>query len=148
MNPGERIIIEFTAVIVSLDASGTILNEAFADYNDPFFFDWYMKHPPVYSNECYYPDGVPLVFPNPFNPDTAINGTLKFGNIVPGSIIQIYTLSGEVVAILNSAETIRVEWNATNRFGGPVSPGIYYYTVKNKKSGQMHKGKLFIVRSN
>ena len=146
LDPGEKINIEFTVIIKDIGDTGVIANTAGADYNDPYFVaDYGLRHPAVYSDQCFFPDGNPLVYPNPYNPDTAVNGELKFANIVPGSLIYIFTMSGEVVDVINAREQIRVEWDGENRFNNKVSQGIYFYMVINKHSGQKHRGKIFIV---
>jgi len=154
LNPGEKILIEYTVVITQLLEDGLIENTAGADYTDPYYggvppgTGWMpQRHEPVFSEMCFYPSGLPVVYPNPFNPHMAINGKLKFNNIVPGSLIRIFTVSGEIVQVIN-ARYIRVEWDGKNRYGSPCSPGIYFWTVENKDSSQMHKGKLFIVSDN
>ncbi len=151
LNPGEKFIIEYTVVIKELQEGSAIQNSAGVDYTDPYYggvppgTGWLdQRHPPVFSGICFYPSGLPLVYPNPFNPDTAIDGELKFNNIIPGSLIRIYTISGEVVEVIK-ARYIRVRWDGKNRYNSPCSPGIYYWTVENKETGEMHKDKLFIV---
>ena len=86
-------------------------------------------------------------YPNPFNPNTAVEGKLKFENVVPGSLITIYTLSGEVVTSLNAKERVVVKWDCTNRYGSLVSSGIYFYIIHNIHTNSMHKGKIFVVNN-
>ena len=145
LEPGMSIEIPFYAEML-VTGDGIIGNRAAADYNDPFWLDWYGRHPPVESEICYYPDGIPFVYPNPFNKAIAINGTLKFGNIMPGSWLYVTTLSGEIVASVDMGENIRYEWDCMNRFDSEISPGIYFYVIKNKYSYMTFTGKIFVVK--
>ena len=85
-----------------------------------------------------------MIYPNPFNPDTAIGGALKIENLIPGADFKIYTISGEFV-YSKEAETVIEYWYPRNRYGSPVSAGIYYYIIKNPDD-RIYKGKLFIVK--
>ena len=40
-------------------------------------------------------EGGIIVYPNPYNPDAAINGEMRFKNVPEGALIVIYTISGE-----------------------------------------------------
>jgi uncharacterized repeat protein (TIGR01451 family) len=152
LNPGETVTFELHVVITNLNNGSLVANMAGVDYNDPYYggitdgTGWVsVKHPPVFSNISFYPEGQPVVYPNPFNPAVALNGRLKFNNLVPGSIVGIYTLSAEMVIIIKSNTTV-VEWNGKNSSGSMCSPGIYYYIIKNSGSSQIYKGKIFIIR--
>jgi hypothetical protein len=92
-----------------------------------------------------YPDGDIVVYPNPFNPDTAVGGNLKFLYVKPGSTARIFSLTGEYVAAVNT-NTNCIEWDGRNLADSRVSPGIYYYLVEDSKRAITAKGKLFIVR--
>lgn len=84
--------------------------------------------------------GDPVVYPNPFEPNKT---KLKFLNMPLYAIVEIYTISGEVVAELH-ADYPAVYWDGKNPYGKYVSPGIYFYTVKNDDAVIL-KGKLFIM---
>jgi hypothetical protein len=87
-----------------------------------------------------------VVFPNPFSPSTAVNHELKFDNVPAGSVIEIWTLSGERVATVNTT-TLRAVWDAKNWKGYPVSPGIYLFTCRNPLTDAAPlKGKIFLVK--
>jgi uncharacterized repeat protein (TIGR01451 family) len=144
LNPGERLYIEFEVVMTDYKDGVLVMNRAAADYNDPYY-QGTERHPPVGSNLSFYPLGVPVIFPNPFNKSTATGGKLKFMNIVPGSIISIFTISGEAVTSTNVGDDTRYSWNGTNYNGSPVSPGIYYYTITNATTRQFYRGKIFVV---
>jgi flagellar hook assembly protein FlgD len=70
------------------------------------------------------------VWPNPFNPDTAVNGLLKAGVVPPGSTLSIYTVSGELVNSLQESGGL-ITWDGRNKNGALVSRGIYYYVVQS-----------------
>lgn len=137
--------IDFWVRINAIIPLDLIETAALADYNDPFYVPALGRHPPVMSAVHYYPEDLPVVFPNPFNPDKAVNNKLKFLNVIPGSTIIITTLSGEYVTA-KSASMIREEWDGKNSGNKPVSPGIYYYIIKNPANGVVHVGKIFVVR--
>lgn len=143
LQPGEMIRIEF--VIEILDPTPEMLpliNRAFTDYNDPYHIGA-NRHPPVASEVSFYPIDRPIVYPNPFS--LSANTTVKFNNIIPGSHIQIFTISGEGI-ISWFANSIRQHWDGKNRYGKEVSPGIYYFIIKNHATGKVSAGKLYIIR--
>jgi uncharacterized repeat protein (TIGR01451 family) len=143
---GQPLIISYTVTLMDVSPSKLPLaNSASVDYNDPHYIAGGAlgKHPPITSLTTFYPEGRPIVFPNPYNPDN--DGNIKFVNIVPGSMIEIFTISGEMVKVINS-NLIRAEWDGRNRNGNPVSPGVYYFVIKNQTSGQVMKGKIFVIK--
>ncbi len=92
-----------------------------------------------------YPEGTPFVYPNPFNPITAINGQIKFENIISESIVEIYTLSSEIVTyFIIKGNT--VYWDGKNIRNLQGSSGIYYYLIKEPKYRKTYdREKIFIV---
>lgn len=60
-----------------------------------------------------------------------------------GAIIQILTLSGEVVANLH-VNYPKEHWNGRNNYDAQISPGIYFYLVL-KDNKAFLSGKLFVV---
>jgi len=146
LGPGKSFNIEFTVVINDVDPSVLPLsNMVGIDYNDPAYTPAIGKHPPIFSTDSFYPIGDPVVYPNPYNVDSVM--PLIFDDIVPGSLIQIYTLSGELVAAIQ-APTIKTTWNGRNENNRKVSAGIYYFVIHNQASGQVKKGKLFVINGN
>jgi uncharacterized repeat protein (TIGR01451 family) len=141
---GQQMAVEFSVVISSITPGDMIETVAGADYHDPYYSGAFGRHPPIFSYMHFYPEGQVIVVPNPYN--ITSNKTLKFLNIVPGSLIAIYTLSGEMVNSLDSSG-IRAEWNGKNRNNSAVSPGIYYYLITNQATGQIKRGKIFIVKN-
>jgi hypothetical protein len=70
-----------------------------------------------------------VVYPNPFNPDTAVNGTLKIQGVPPGATVNLYTVSGELVH-RETATGALIEWDGKTLNGRVVATGIYYYVVR------------------
>jgi len=70
-------------------------------------------------------------YPNPFNPETAINFSLKEAGKVS---LRIYNLNGQVIRTLVDSEktagSYSVMWNGTTDQGARVSSGTYLYTLK------------------
>jgi len=146
LGPHQMVDIEFTAVITDIDPANMPFTDSFGvDYNDPMWTPAIGKHPPLYSKDSFYPEGDPVVYPNPY--DISSGEPLIFENVVPGSLIQIYTLSGERVAAIQ-APSIKVTWDGRNGMGRKVSSGIYYFVIHNQSTGQVKKGKLFVVGGN
>jgi len=150
--PGGQLMLEFTVQIDHIIEDGFITNQAAVDYTDPYnggvppgtglLPD---RHEPVFSNIKHYPDGEPVVYPNPFDSNIAVNGEMTFTNLIPRSQIHILTISGEVVNVLHT-DTITRKWLCVNRFGYKVSPGIYYYVITSYDNpGVIYSGKLYII---
>jgi len=145
LDPGKMLTIEFSVEITNIVVERLpITNRVSVDYNDPYYTPAIGKHPPITSDLSFYPIGEPVVYPNPFNPETARDKKLKFENIVPGSIIQIYTISGETVETIY-VQNIICYWDGKNRYGKKVSPGIYFFTITNKETGKIKKGRIFVL---
>lgn len=84
-------------------------------------------------------------FPNPFNPETWIPYQLKNDSEV---IIKIYTATGELVRELNLgyksagiyiSQDRSAYWDGKDKFGIPVSSGVYFYTIKTKDYSAVRK---------
>lgn len=142
LNPGESFTIKFVVEIVRINKDIPIANSVYVDYNDDYYVGL-LRHPPIESNTAYFPSDLPVIYPNPFNPDKAISGVLKIDNLVPGSTVQIYTISGEIVMVIN-ANSVKEIWDGKNRYGYKVSPGIYYYIIKGS-GNKTYMGKIFII---
>ncbi len=83
------------------------------------------------------------VWPNPFDPTTAVRGTLKCENMRADSVLGIFTVSGEKVVELKEEGGV-AEWIPVSKDGQPIAPGIYYY-VARKDEEVFLKG-VWIVR--
>ena len=83
-----------------------------------------------------------MVYPNPFNREEAAGGTVKF--MLPGRAdVDIYDIAGYRVYSMEGVIG-RIEWDGTNREGGAVVPGVYFYIISTEN--EKITGKLFIVR--
>jgi hypothetical protein len=69
------------------------------------------------------------VWPIPFLPGEAVNGTLKFAVLPKGAQVEIFSVSGEKVWD-RPERGLRVEWDGRNDKGNPCAPGIYYYVIR------------------
>jgi len=103
---------------------------------------------PVFSNTLVVsvsaPRSAPVkVYPNPFNPGKAVNGSVKFRGMRVGGKIRVYTISGRLVwdAV---AGVDPVEWNGKNKAGEEVVPGIYLWTSEGELGKE--RGKIFLQR--
>ncbi len=84
-------------------------------------------------------------FPNPFNPETWIPYQLKNDSEV---IIRIFSVTGELVRELNLgykqagmyiSQDRSAYWDGKDKFGIPVSSGVYFYTIKTKDYSAVKK---------
>jgi len=81
--------------------------------------------------------GLPEVFalhnnyPNPFNPVTNISYDIPE---VAQVTLEIYNVSGQKVRTLAQGQhepgRYRIQWNATNDYGNPLSSGMYIYRIR------------------
>jgi uncharacterized repeat protein (TIGR01451 family) len=145
LEPGESIYLSFEVSLSGSDWQGNITNSASVDYYDQYYTPLIGRHPALKAWAPDFPEAMPVVFPNPFNRTTAYNNELKFANVAPGSTIQIYTLSGERVISISVLLT-KASWNCKNSYKNPVSPGIYYYIIRNMFSDEIIAGKIFIIK--
>ena len=70
-------------------------------------------------------------YPNPFNPSTVISFQLSaVGNVQ----VKVFDMLGrEVTTLVNEekpAGRYQINWNGTDNFGGKVTSGVYFYTLK------------------
>jgi hypothetical protein len=83
------------------------------------------------------------VYPNPFNPAKAVNGSLKFRGIRVGGKLHIFTLSGRLVWEAVAGKD-PVEWNGKNTKGEKVVAGIYLWAAEGETGKE--RGKIFLQR--
>jgi hypothetical protein len=79
-------------------------------------------------------------FPNPFNPQTHISYQLPRGGQIS---LDIFNIKGQLVFHLvdeyqNPGEHI-ITWNGTDRWGNPVSSGVYFYRLMADSFHQVRK---------
>ncbi|OGS21832.1 MAG: hypothetical protein A2252_00025 [Elusimicrobia bacterium RIFOXYA2_FULL_39_19] len=92
------------------------------------------------------------VYPNPFKPndDKSENGTwdtgIIFDSLTNNSTIKIYTLSGDLVNILEETDNNgKYTWDVKNKEKEKLSSGIYIYRITDS-TGDKITGKIGIVR--
>ncbi len=142
LNSGETKIFYFTITAAPGVASGDSinLNAVSCSYSDEA-----NAYNIVYSQPKTISVGNVEIYPNPFNPETAVDGVMKFANMPGQSVITIYTLTGEIVMNFYSKNSV-VTWNGKNTNSRPVSPGVYYYVIRLKNSTGTLTGKIFVVK--
>jgi len=83
-------------------------------------------------------------FPNPFNPATTIRFTLERSAPV---LIEVFDQLGQRTAVLVDqyleAGPHAVTWDATEKEGGPVSAGVYFYRLAS--AGKSAHGKMILL---
>jgi len=80
-------------------------------------------------------------YPNPFNPSTTIEFTIKTNSKIE---LSIYNIKGQNIKTLTRNEFVEGQhsliWNGNDESGNPVSSGIYYYKLSvNGKSEAVKK---------
>lgn len=85
---------------------------------------------------------------NAFGRWTENDRRIQFINLPSPSEIKIYTLAGDLVETIqhNDANRGFADWNLTSSVGQTVSSGIYMFTVKDKRNGNVQVGKFVIVK--
>lgn len=85
-------------------------------------------------------------FPNPFNPSTKIEFSLKKESLTK---LTVYNILGQLVKTLVSEKLIEgkhsIQWNGTNEFGKQVSSGIYYFKISTE-SGFTETKKMILLK--
>ncbi|MBN1383307.1 MAG: T9SS type A sorting domain-containing protein [Elusimicrobia bacterium] len=74
------------------------------------------------------------VYPNPFRFDRG-HTVVTFSNIISGSKIEIYTISGEFVCEINDTDNDgQIEWDIRNSSGKRVASGVYMCLISHGSS--------------
>jgi hypothetical protein len=81
-------------------------------------------------------------FPVPFKPASG-HSVITFSGLKMGSTIKIFTITGELVAQLQS-DGPSIQWPVLNKDNEKVASGVYVFQIKNEVSEK--RGKLVIVR--
>lgn len=71
------------------------------------------------------------VFPNPFDPDAAVRGTVKFEVSGPTNV-RLYTSRGLKVWTGEIASSGIIEWDGKNEAGKRVSPAVYLWVAEGE----------------
>jgi len=103
---------------------------------------------PLGSNTLLVPVSVPppapvKVYPNPFNPEKAVNGVIKFRGLKVGGKLRIFTVSGRLVWD-DVAGIDPIEWDGKNSSGEKVAPGVYLWVAEGELGKE--RGKIFLQR--
>jgi len=87
-----------------------------------------------------------FVYPNPvqFGNFGGVNKTLKFRNIPLGSVIEIYTVTGEKIREIKETSDTEVPWNGKKDNGDLVTSGLYIYRIQT--AGSESFGKIAVIR--
>jgi len=85
-----------------------------------------------------------FVYPNPYYANRDASVGINFDKLTEGSIIQIFTIAGELVKEIR-VESSPQNWDICNSAGEKVASGIYIYLIKDP-AGNKKVGKLGIIR--
>lgn len=82
-------------------------------------------------------------YPVPFRPKT--HAFLTIDGIAENSTVSIYNRGGALIKFFRNEDVLggKVEWDAREKSGKLVTPGVYYYVVK--KGSNVKKGKFIIA---
>ena len=91
------------------------------------------------------------VVPNPYIVYSDYNrspNSLRFTHLPKSCSIKVYTVSGELVNVLNHNDLYDGDhfWDLKNDNGKVISPGLYIYIVKEEETGLEFVGKFAVVR--
>ncbi|MDD5688635.1 MAG: carbohydrate binding domain-containing protein [Elusimicrobia bacterium] len=88
------------------------------------------------------------LYPNPYNPATAVDGKLKVINLPMNSVMKLYTVAGRFVRELNEVDYGNlgwIEWDGKNSDGDEVAKGVYIYQIEDV-AGSKKTGKIGLVK--
>ncbi|MDD5688550.1 MAG: FG-GAP-like repeat-containing protein [Elusimicrobia bacterium] len=88
------------------------------------------------------------VYPNPYNPATAIGGKLKIINLPVSSVVKLYSVTGELVRELKEIDFGNLgwlEWDGKNDDGDKVGKAVYIYQIEDA-AGKKKTGKIGLIK--
>ncbi|MDD5688428.1 MAG: carbohydrate-binding protein [Elusimicrobia bacterium] len=88
------------------------------------------------------------VYPNPYNPETAVSGKLKVINLPMNSTMKLYSVAGRIVRELKEVDFGNLgwlEWDGKNDDGDKVGRGVYIYQLEDA-AGSKKTGKIGLVK--
>ncbi len=91
------------------------------------------------TNTIVYP---PFIYPNPYYGNK--HNYIYFGDVTENSIIQIFTIAGELVREIR-VESSPQRWDVRNSAGEKIASGIYIYLIKDP-AGNKKVGKLGVIK--
>ena len=113
---------EMDTLVVPVSGVGIVLSGIDSDIHLPYILS-------LYPN-----------YPNPFNPITTLRYDLPENSYVN---VTVYDMLGrEVKTLVNTTQDAgfkSVIWDATNKYGKPVSAGVYLYQIKSGEFVQTRK---------
>lgn len=98
----------------------------------------------LFAPLSYKPDV--LVYPNPvqFGQFGGVSKTLKFRNVPLGSVIEIFTITGQKIKEISEINANEIEWDGVRDNGDLLTSGLYIYRVRTS-SGEVF-GKIAVLR--
>jgi hypothetical protein len=96
-----------------------------------------------------------VVYPNPYNPEKAVNGTIKFLGITENARIRVFDIAGDLVydhAMTSTGPSAEgfsdyvAEWDGRDDDGSLIGSGVYIYRITDDK-GNEKIGKFSVERS-
>ncbi|MDD5687547.1 MAG: carbohydrate-binding protein [Elusimicrobia bacterium] len=88
------------------------------------------------------------IYPNPYNPATAVLGKLKIINLPMNSNMKLYNVTGELVRELKEIDFGNlgwIEWDGKDSDGDKVGRGIYIYQIEDA-AGSKKSGKIGLIK--
>ena len=87
----------------------------------------------------------PVAYPNPFSPSQAVDGALKFADLLESDHIHIYTPDGVLVRSLGPASGGTLRWDGKDSEGSLVYPGLYIYVIEGT-DGPTKIGRILVQK--
>ncbi len=101
--------------------------------------------PTFTPTQTYTPTCQTHAWPDPYNPNYAIGGTMKMSCLPAGTTVSFYTVSGELVRTVPENGGMSL-WDGHNQSGAWVSPGVYYYVIQ-KGNQVLATGKFLVINN-
>jgi uncharacterized repeat protein (TIGR01451 family) len=127
--PGGQVVVKVTLAGKKYGPAATAVNRAVADG----FSAALQPLPEAVGEAAVVLESQFLVYPDPFDPKSAVRGTLKFANAPPGAKVRIYTTRGLRVWEGGPSSGFMIEWNGRNEGGRLVAPGLYLWVAEQGK---------------
>jgi len=94
------------------------------------------------------------VFPNPYRKSSPLDGPtpfdrkLVFQNLPRRCRITIYTVSGDLVKVIEHDDPLRGQetWNLITRYDQEAATGLYLFVVEDLETGDRQKGQFLILK--
>ncbi len=94
------------------------------------------------------------VFPNPYRKSSPLDGPtpfdrkLVFQNLPRRCRISIYTLSGDLVKVIEHDDPLKGQetWNLITRYDQEAATGLYLFVVEDLETGDRQKGQFLILK--